>query len=108
MITRTIALLFAAVALAGCCASTNGYYAPLPGTPIAWDGLGSPPTEDWVEPKPKRPVQPKTQIVIGPLKDKSAQADPKSQPQDRWAQEQAADQEADAKLTKQLMICRNC
>jgi hypothetical protein len=108
MIARTIALLFAAVALAGCCAFGNGCHAPLSGTPVAWDGLGPTPTEDAVEPKPKRPVRLKTEVVVGPLKDTSAQAGPKSQPQDRWAQEQAADQDADARLTKQLMICHNC
>jgi hypothetical protein len=109
MISKCIAFVFAAVALAGCCVSGNGCYAPLPGTPIAWDGLGSPPTENEAEPKPKRTSRPKTEIVVGPLNGAAAtQADPKSQPQDRWTQEQAADRDADAKLTKQLMICRNC
>lgn len=109
MISKCIAFLFAATALAGCCASGNGCYAPLPGTPIAWDGLGSPPIENETEYKPKRTSRPKTEIVVGPLNEPAAtQADPKSQPQDRWTQEQAADRDADAKLTKQLMICRNC
>jgi len=107
MISKCIAFLFAAAALAGCCASGNGCYAPLPGTPIAWDGLGSPPIENEAERKPKRISRPNTEIVVGPLNETAA-ADPKSQPQDRWTQEQAADRDADTKLTKQLTICRNC
>jgi hypothetical protein len=108
MMSKCIAFVFASVALAGCCASGNGCYAPLPGTPIAWDGLGSPPTENEREYKPKRTPRSNTEIVVGPLNETRAQADPKSQPQDQWTQEQAADRDADAKLTKQLMICRNC
>jgi hypothetical protein len=110
MISKCTTFLFAAFALAGCCVSGNGCYAPLPaGTPIAWDGLGSPPTESEVEHKPKRTSRPKTKIVVGPLNESTAaQTDPKSQSRDSWAQQQAADQDADAKLTKQLVICRNC
>jgi hypothetical protein len=32
------------IALAGCCPSGTWRYASLPGTPIAWDGLVTPPT----------------------------------------------------------------
>jgi len=108
MILKCIAFLFAAVALAGCRVSGNGSYTSLPGTPIAWDGLGSPPTVNETGPKPKRTSRPKTEIVVGPPNETSAQVDPKSQSQDRWTQDQAADRDADAKLTKQMMICRNC
>jgi hypothetical protein len=108
MILKCIAFLFAAVALASCCVSGNGCYTSLPGTPIAWDGLGSLPTVNETEPKPKRTSRPKTEIVVGPLNEKSAQVDPKSQAQVRWTEDQAADRDADAKLNKQLMICRNC
>jgi hypothetical protein len=106
MILKCIAFLFAAVALASCCVSGNGCYTSLPGTPIAWDG--SLPTVNETEPNPKRTSRPKTEIVVGPLNEKSAQVDPKSQAQDRWTEDQAADRDADAKLNKQLMICRNC
>ena len=108
MISRSIAFLFVAVALGGCCVSGSGCYSPVPGTPIAWDGLGPAPMENGSEYKPKRASRPNTEIVVGPLNGTAAQADPKSEPQDRWTQEQAADRDADAKLTKQLMICRNC
>ena len=108
MILKCIAFLFAAVALASCCVSGNGCYTSSPGTPIAWDGLGSLPAVNETEPKPKRTSRPKTEIVVGPPNEASAQVDPKSQSQDRWTQDQAADRDADAKLTKQMMICRNC
>jgi hypothetical protein len=49
------------------------------------------------------------EIVVGPLNDVAAQPDDhKSQSSDRWAQQQADDKDADAKLTKQLKICRGC
>jgi hypothetical protein len=109
MILRCITLLFAALALGGCCLSGNGCYAPVPGTPVAWDGLGPAPAENGGNNKPKRVSRRNTEIVVGPLNDVAARSDdPKSQSNDRWAKEQAADQEADAKLTKQLKICRGC
>jgi hypothetical protein len=108
MILKCIALLFVAVALAGCCLSGNGCYTSLPGTPIAWDSLGSPPTDSETKPKPKRASRLKNEIVVGPLNETSAQADPKPQSHDRWAEEQAADQDADAKLKQQMKICSNC
>jgi hypothetical protein len=97
MITRSIAFLFAAVALAGCCVSGSGCYAPLPGTPTAWDGLDPAPTGTI--------ARPKNEIVIGPLGDVPVEP-PK--PQEAWAQQEAADRADEAKLKKQLMICRNC
>jgi hypothetical protein len=108
MISKCIPLLFVAVGLAGCCVSGNGCYAPVAGTATAWDGLGSDPSENGDEYKPKRTSRRNTEIVVGPLNEVAAQTDPKSQSKDRWTQEQAADRDADARLTKQLMICRNC
>jgi hypothetical protein len=55
MISRSIAFLFAAVALAGCCVSGNGCYAPLPGTPTAWDGLDPAPAETAAQATEYRP-----------------------------------------------------
>ncbi len=108
MISKCIAFLFAVIALAGCCVSGDGCYAPLPGAPIAWDGLGSAPAEIGSEYKPKRNSLRNHEIIVGPLNEAAAQSEPKSRSNDQWAQEQAADRDADAKLTKQLMICRNC
>jgi hypothetical protein len=108
MISRSIAFLFAVVALAGCCVSGNGCYAPLPGTPTAWDGLDPAPTEtaaQATEYRPRKIARPKNEIVIGPLGDVPVEP-PK--PQEAWAQQEAADRADEAKLKKQLVICRNC
>ena len=99
MISKCIALLFAAIALAGCCMSGNGCYAPIAGAPVAWDGLGAAPTEDADEYKPKRTSRRNAA---------AARPDRATDPDDQWSQEQAADREADAKLRKQLKICSSC
>ena len=97
MILKYIAFLFVAVLLGGCCVSGNGCYAPSPAAPIAWDGLGTAPTEGVEETKPKRNTRRNREMP----NEATAQFD-------RWSQEQAADRDADAKLTKQLRICTNC
>ncbi len=83
MILKCITFLFAAAALAGCCLSGNGCYAPLPGTPIARYDLGLAPTDDETAPAPKRTSRPKKEIIVGPLNEAPAQVDPKSQSHDR-------------------------
>jgi hypothetical protein len=110
MVLKWIALWFAIATLAGCCASGTGCYAPVPGIPIASDGLTAGTSEDSSGEKPKRTSSHKHdhEIIVGPLEDSSAQPRSKDQANDRWIQEQAADRDADAKLTKQLLICRNC
>jgi hypothetical protein len=107
---KCIALLFVALALAGCCVSGNGCHAPMPGTPIAWDGLGTAPTENGSGNayKPRRYSRSDTEIVIGPLNGTPVQSGTKAEIQDRYAQEEARDRAAEVKLTKQLVICRNC
>ena len=84
MISKCIVFLVGSVALAGCCVSGNGCYAPVvgaPTAPIAWDGLGSPPTEtaDVPESRPKKTTRPKKEIIVGPIGDVSAGANRKSQ-----------------------------
>jgi hypothetical protein len=106
-INRWLALV-STVALTGCCASGSGCYGPTPGTPTAWDGLGSAPSQNVGEYKLRRNSRRNNEIVIGPLNEAEAASEPKSQPDDRWAREQAAALEADKKLTKQLKICSNC
>jgi hypothetical protein len=113
MISRCIVFLVGAVALAGCCVSGNGCYAPVlgaPNAPIAWDGLGSPPTEtaEVPENRPKKNTRPKKEIIVGPIGDVSAGGNPKSQPDEAWAEQEAADHADETKLRKQLKICNNC
>jgi hypothetical protein len=110
MISKCVALLFAVVALAGCCVSGNGCFAPLPGAPVAWDGLGAAPTETAqdTEDRPRKNARPKKEIIIGPIGDVPAEPNPNPQAKEAWAQQEAADRADEAKLKKQLMICRNC
>jgi hypothetical protein len=80
----------------------------LPGTPTAWDGLDPAPAEtaaQATEYRPRKIARPKNEIIIGPLGDVPVEP-PK--PQEAWAQQEAADRADEAKLKKQLMICRNC
>jgi hypothetical protein len=113
MISKCIVFLVGAVALGGCCISGNGCYAPVlgaPTAPIAWDGLGSPPTEaaDVPENRPKKNTRPKKEIIVGPIGDVSTGADRKSQADEAWAEQEAADQADETKLKRQLKICSNC
>jgi hypothetical protein len=110
---RLIAFVVATLALAGCCASGNGCYVPVPGVPTAWDGAGTRPGED---PAPRRQRIERASAEAGPLSaappsDASAaeksEAD-KSRSDRFWAQKDAGEREADARLTRRLMICRDC
>jgi hypothetical protein len=129
MILKWLAFLVAALMLAGCCALGNGC-APEAGAPIAWDGLGSAPGTDAppVELQPAKRTRAKKEIILGPLdaaeteqngktqpntqsKDQpkgQPKAQSKTQPKGQWEQQQAVDQEEDARLRRQLMICRTC
>jgi hypothetical protein len=109
MLSRYVALLFATIALGGCCMSSSGCYAPVAaGSPAAWDGLGSVPTDDGAgDYKPRRRASPKNEIIVGPLNGQVAPSETVSQAKD-WDRQQATDQEADAKLNSQLKICRGC
>lgn len=109
MISRCIAFLVAALMLAGCCSLGNGC-APEAGAPIAWDGLGTPPASDTqpVELRPNKPARVKKEIIVGPLGATTADQTGKVQPKDQWEQEQAADQDDEAKLKRKLVICRTC
>jgi hypothetical protein len=109
MISKCIAFLVAALMLANCCALGNGC-APESGAPIAWDGLGSAPTDDTqsVEPPPKKHVRARREIIVGPLDAAETVQNNKVQPKDQWEQQQAADQDDEARLKRKLMICRTC
>ena len=108
MISKCIAFLVAALMLANCCALGNGC-APAAGSPVAWDGLGSAPTDDTqlLELRPKQHARAKREIILGPLEAAAAELNSKGQPKDSWEQQQAADQ-ADARLKRKLVICRTC
>jgi hypothetical protein len=103
------------IALSGCCVSGNGCYAPVPGAPVAWDGLGAPPSPSGFgsgagdEPvEPRRKPRRNHEIVVGPLNGTVRSGDSQAVPSDRWEREQAANRADEARLAKKLMICRDC
>lgn len=119
MLTKFMALLIAGTALTGCCASGTGCATPTSGAPIAWDGLGEAPTangEQGAEVRPKRRTARNREIILGPLnesppKEASAQTSTRSDARaryDDWTRSPTEDAEADAKLARQLKICRDC
>jgi len=109
MISKCIAFLVAALMLANCCALGNGCV-PAAGSPVAWDGLGSAPTDDTqpLELRPKQHARAKREIILGPLDAVTAEPNSKGRPKDSWEQQQAADQADEARLKRKLVICRTC
>jgi hypothetical protein len=116
MLTKLLTVLIAGTALTGCCASGTGCVTTTPGTPIAWDGLGEPPTANDAPGEEKRPAKRKTarnrEIILGPLNDAppretSGRSDAKAR-YDEWTRQPNEDIEADARLARQTKICRGC
>jgi hypothetical protein len=112
MILKCFALLAAALMLTGCCVSGIGCGpvagSPVAGGPAAWDGLGSVPAENTQLPQPSKPARSKREIIVGPLDAVPASRDNKAQPTDQWEQQQASDKDEEARLKRQLVICRGC
>jgi hypothetical protein len=111
MLTRLLALLIAGTALTGCCASGTGCATQTAGAPIAWDGLGEPPTANDAPGEEPRPAKRKTarnrEIILGPLNDAPARSDAKAR-YDEWTRQPNEDIEADARLARQTKICKGC
>ena len=112
MLTRFMVLLVAGTALAGCCASGTGCSTtPMAGAPIAWDGLGEPPTANDAPGEERQPAKRKTarnrEIILGPLNGAPAQSDAKAR-YDEWTRQPNEDVEADARLARQTKICKGC
>jgi len=108
---KLLALLIACTALTGCCASGTGCSTQTAGAPIAWDGLGEPPTANDVPGEEKPPAKRKTarnrEIILGPLNDAPSRSDAKARYED-WTRQPNEDVEADARLARQTKICRGC
>jgi hypothetical protein len=66
MILKCIALLAAALLLTNCCTSGNGC-APVAGSQVAREQLGTVPTEVAQAPEPRKPERAKREIIVGPL-----------------------------------------
>ena len=110
---KLIALLLACSALSGCCVSGTGCSTtPTAGAPIAWDGLGEPPTADGDQAAPTKPKRRTArnrdrEIVLGPLNEATPRSGAKAQ-YDEWTRLPNEDPEADARLKRQIKICQNC
>jgi hypothetical protein len=53
-------------------------------------------------------VRAKREIIVGPLDAAATVQNNKVQPKDQWEQQQAADQDDEARLKRKLMSCRDC
>jgi hypothetical protein len=102
---RCTALLILGLSLGGCCLSGSGCQVAASATGSDWDGLIPPPSENEAAASGAR-LRPKKEIMKGPVG--AASAGPRLQSKDRWEQQQALDQAEEARLTRTLMICRNC
>jgi hypothetical protein len=109
MISRCIAFLAAALLLANCCGLGNGC-APTAEAPLAWDGLGSAPTEDAppMELKPKKHAGAEREIVDRRRDTAAAEPNQRLQPKDDWDERHAAEKVEEAKLKRKLIICSTC
>ncbi len=110
MISRSVALLFGAFALAGCCVTGQGCYAPISTAPFAFEPSAPAGDADLDVPRKKvaRALQ-SNSLPNGTAAQRNAMAqDGGKQDGDKWEEEQAADRDADAKLSSQLKICRGC
>jgi hypothetical protein len=100
--------VLAATALAGCCASGTGCPVSLPPDLATSDGLvtmpeDSPPPAD---PSPTtKKVRSKPKMAAETM---GTSGDAKSDPDRAYAEQQAAEQAADAELTRHLKICSGC
>ena len=109
MISKSILFLCAALMLANCCALGTDC-APASGAPVAWDGLGSAPTDNAqpVEPPAtKKQARANREIIIGPLNAATTEQT-KVRSKDQWEQDQAADRDDEASLKRNLKICSSC
>lgn len=107
---RWLPLALVVAALSGCCASGNGCYAPLPGTPTTWDGLGPPPRDTTAGPagRSARVLRPKAEIIVGSIDNGTAEPTLKPYSKEWFAKQEALDRASDAALSKKMIICRGC
>ncbi|WP_213741305.1 hypothetical protein [Bradyrhizobium sp. dw_411] len=126
MMSRVVALLLGAFALASCCMTGQGCYAPVSTASFPFEPSGPANDADPDAPRKKvaqKPAAPKptqqSSVQKLPLDDlpnataaqRNAMAQDGGQPTQeggKWEDQQAADREADARLSSQLKICRGC
>src|SRR5438105_904567 len=105
-LSRLIVFVLAAVALAGCCASGTGCPVSLPPDLATSDGLvaspddGMPPAEPSIGKTGRSKAAMMTDPGMEPRRDARAKRS--------FAEQDAADQAADAELSRHLKICTGC
>ncbi|NOJ44939.1 hypothetical protein [Bradyrhizobium archetypum] len=111
---KFLTLLIIGTALSGCCASGTGCSTPTAtGAPIAWDGLGEPPTADGEQAGPSKPKRRTArnrdrEIILGPLNEAAPRETSARSAYEEWTRLPNEDPEADARLKRQIKICRDC
>jgi hypothetical protein len=104
---RLIFVIAAGLALSGCCLGSGSYIQPQSRALTRWDGLGPLPVRNKV--KPAR-VRKKSETVVSD--DESSReaelAALKPYSEEWWSVRYAIDRAAEVKLSKTLIICRDC
>src|ERR1700722_5298705 len=102
--SKLIAFVFAAIALAGCCTSGTGCYAPVAGSPAEWDGINESPDDE----APKKTPRRKKEMAVASQPKGDTRVVSRPQTKEGWEQQEAADRADEARLTKKLKICNGC
>jgi hypothetical protein len=109
--SRWLSLILMAVSLSGCCGLGTGCAVEPSARLLAWDGLGPD-----ISNRPQKPsiriVRSKPPVIIAAKleqshKEEELAALPKNSPE-WWSLHDQVEAEADAKLAKNLIICRGC
>ncbi len=105
MIPKYVACMFAALTLAGCCASGTTCEPHTTGPNLAaWDGLGPGPED--ITPAKKTISRPRKEAAVQPKGELPADAKPTAKNE---LERQEADNRADdARLVRRLRICNGC
>ena len=102
MISKCVAFVFAALALAGCCAFGTTCDVPTAGPHAAWDGLGPVSNDD------ARPAKVSRPRAASARSTSDVQGESSLQTRDNWEQQEAVNKADEARLSKKMMICNGC
>jgi hypothetical protein len=104
---RLIFVIAAGLALSGCCLGSGRYIRPQSRALTSWDGLGPVPVLNKV--KPARVRKKSEAVVFDDESSKEAElATLKPYSEEWWSFRDAIDRAAEVKLSKRLIICRDC
>jgi hypothetical protein len=105
MIPKYLACVFAALTLAGCCASGTTCEPHTTGPNVAaWDGLGAGPED--ITPAKKTISRPRKDAAVQPKGELPADAKPTAR--NEVVRQEAENRADDARLVRRLRICNGC